>query len=433
MFSRIATSLSAIAETLSSRSAKQIRGVFLLRMLSFVFATITSVVVARTLGPEKKGVFTAALVLPAIVASLLHFGMPTSNVYFLNRSRQAGVLFLNSVVFCTVVSLIALIVYGLGLPLGMYTDYYEGIDSPWIIFLALSTTVLLVFNEFLRQFLQGLHQFYVPACSRVAYDCFKLAGFLGVFFLLGFGVGAMVVVVALGDCVWILFLLRVVLRKVPISQMGASFSQFKQSISYGLRHYLGQALNTLNTRIDLFVLALFLPRDTLGVYSVAVGLSELVNFLPLTVGYILLPRLAKGDDVARKQHILWKCVTWVLSVLTPCWVVFVIIGRWFVTAVYGKEYQDAYALASILMVGTILLNVTVLINKYFSSTGRPELISIARAINLPLKAGVLYVLCHNFGVLGASVAFLTSSLTLLGFTYVIYLRAARQDVLRAYA
>jgi len=405
---RSTAAFSKVAVALSSQGARQVRYVFLLRMIGFVLATASSVIVARVLGPEQRGVFAAALVLPGMMATFLNFGLPVSNVYYLNRSRPPGVLFFNGAIFCA--------------------KYFEGVDNPLIVVLALSTTVLLIFEVFLGQFLRGLQSFYIPVLRRIYYDLIRLAAILALFWLLDVTVGALIVVSFATLLLMDLFLLRAVVHRVTIRGARPSFSQFRESISYGLKHFLGTLLNTLNTKIDLLVLALFLERRTLGIYAVAVGISGLSNFLPWAIGHVSYPRLAKQDDNEKRREIIRKCVTYNLLVLVPAWLAFLAIGRWLVVFMYGKEYQDSYLLASILTAGIILLSVTQLLNKYFSGSGRPGLISVARVVNLPVKAASLYLLCRYYGVLGASSSFVLSNVTLLLATFAMYKAIVRMDV-----
>jgi len=425
---RSTAAFSKVAVALSSQGARQVRYVFLLRMIGFVLATASSVIVARVLGPEQRGVFAAALVLPGMMATFLNFGLPVSNVYYLNRSRPPGVLFFNGAIFCAVVSLLGMAVCGAGWTLGFCAKYFEGVDNPLIVVLALSTTVLLIFEVFLGQFLRGLQSFYIPVLRRIYYDLIRLAAILALFWLLDVTVGALIVVSFATLLLMDLFLLRAVVHRVTIRGARPSFSQFRESISYGLKHFLGTLLNTLNTKIDLLVLALFLERRTLGIYAVAVGISGLSNFLPWAIGHVSYPRLAKQDDNEKRREIIRKCVTYNLLVLIPAWLAFLAVGRWLVVLMYGKEYQDSYLLASILTAGIILLSVTQLLNKYFSGSGRPGLISVARVVNLPVKAASLYLLCRYYGVLGASSSFVLSNVTLLLATFAMYKAIVRMDV-----
>jgi len=310
---------------------------------------------------------------------------------------------------------------------GLLGKYYEGIEDTVIVMVALSTVILYVFNEFLVQILRGLHAYYVPIVSHVICDCLRLFTILALLYLVGISVELLIYVVVAALIIRHLYMVTTVLKKIPLSGARTSLSQFRESLGYGLRHFMGNVLNTLNTKIDLLVLAAFFEKRTLGVYAVAVGVSEMTNYLPSATGYVLYPKLAKETDNAKKREILRKCIISCLVILIPSWLVFLSIGKWLVVGLYGDEFSQAYLYASILMAGAIVLNTTVLLNKYFSGTGRPELVSLARALNLPIKGATLYVLCKYYGALGASLSFVLSSIMLFSITLVIYKKTVRKD------
>jgi len=405
----------------------QIGRVFTLRILSSVVAAVSSIIVARVLGPEQRGIFAAALVLPTTVAAFLDLGVSVSNVYFLNKSGRPGVLFINGMVFCSLMSLVFVAVCGAAFLLGIQKHYYQDVDDPWTIWLALSTAVLLIFQVFLRQFLRGLHSYNTPVASRIYHDVLRLAGILALLYLFNITVAALILIAFLALLIVNVYLLGALLRKISLAGARPDFAQFKQSLSYGLRHFLGNVLNRLNTKIDLLILAPFLEKEVLGVYAVAVALGQIMNFVPWAAGFVLYPKLAREHDKNRKREILSHCVTADLLLLLPAWLAFAVLGKWIVVTLYGEAYREVYVLTTILMGGSVLLSVVGLINKYFSGTGRPELSSLARLLNLPVKAAALYFLCRYFGVVGASLSFAVSSFVLLLITSGVYGRIVRRD------
>jgi O-antigen/teichoic acid export membrane protein len=259
-------------------------------------------------------------------------------------------------------------------------------------------------------------------------EAVRTALLVGAWFVCGVNV-AVVVGVLVGSYVLVdALMLWLVWLSVRGSPLRLDPAQFRQSLRYGLREYMGSLLATLNVKIDLFVLALFLERAELGLYAVAVGISEVFEFLPGTVSFVLFPRVSRGDDTARKRRVVNKCIVYNLVLMTPVWIGFVIFGRWIVPLVYGRAYAGAYSLAVFLMLGMLILSTVTLANKFFSGIGRPELKSAARAVNLPIKGLLLYWLCRRYGTQGAAVAFVLSNLCLLLGTLRMYAKVNPQAV-----
>ncbi|MBN2474318.1 MAG: oligosaccharide flippase family protein [Pirellulales bacterium] len=373
----------------------------------------------------------AALVLPGMLAAFLDLGLPISNVYYLNRSRDAGVLFLNGAIFLTVVSLVSVCLSGAAMLWGVQIKYFAAIHSAGVVLAALATTYLLLLRAFLQQFLRGLHCYHVPIASQIYHDVFRLGAILTLFCFLEITVDALVLIAFSALLLVDVYLLRFVALKIRIRKAHPSFSQFRENMSYGLRHFLGTSLEALNTRIDLLVLALFLDQRTLGIYALAAGLGEIVHFVPWAVGYVLQPKLTREDDPFRRQAIVRRCLGVTSAVLVTSWVSFAVVGSWLVVWVCGTQYRDSYLPAVFLMGGHVWLGLATVMNKYFTATGRPEICSLTRALNLPIKAAALYFLCRYFGVTGAALSFGISSLALLLITCAVYRRIVSVDLLKS--
>ena len=61
------------------------------KMISHISALIASILIARHLGSQGRGVLAAILVIPTFISSFGHFGLPIANVYFMaKKNKQRG-------------------------------------------------------------------------------------------------------------------------------------------------------------------------------------------------------------------------------------------------------------------------------------------------------------------------------------------------------
>src|SRR4051812_45619646 len=55
------------------------------RLAAFGFSLITNIILARSLGPDGRGIYAVAVLVPAIVSLLAQLGIGPANVYFVSK------------------------------------------------------------------------------------------------------------------------------------------------------------------------------------------------------------------------------------------------------------------------------------------------------------------------------------------------------------
>src|SRR5207249_11342080 len=73
----------------------------------------------------------------------------------------------------------------------------------------------------------------------------------------------------------------------------------RESISFGVRAWVGTLADSLGFRIDQILLALIASEASLGFYVVAVNLSEILLYFPGAVSTALLPLAARSEAAPR--------------------------------------------------------------------------------------------------------------------------------------
>ena len=92
-----------------------------------------------------------------------------------------------------------------------------------------------------------------------------------------------------------------------------SFGLLRETISFGVRAWLGTLADSLGFRIDQILLALIASEAALGFYVVAVNLSEILLYFPGAVSTALLPLAARSAAGPRLGQTLraWRSAMYV--------------------------------------------------------------------------------------------------------------------------
>ena len=81
-----------------------------------------------------------------------------------------------------------------------------------------------------------------------------------------------------------------------------SMNYAKHSFIFGLKGHISNVLSFINYRIDIFIIAYFLDDIAVGLYSVAVLISERIWLVSQSVSSVLFARVANlSDDVERNK------------------------------------------------------------------------------------------------------------------------------------
>jgi O-antigen/teichoic acid export membrane protein len=175
----------------------------------------------------------------------------------------------------------------------------------------------------------------------------------------------------------------------------------RRVLRFGAAVVAGDALQLANYRLDLFVLAAFVPVADIGVYAVAVALAEMLWQLPHAVSRSILPRIATRQ-VGRAGVLRLSCglgaVTAALGVLG--WLLAVRL----VEPVFGPDFAGVPALLAVLLPGVVLVGAAKPVAAWTLSCGLPGGNVRASAAGLAVVVAGNILLVPSHGVVGAAVA-----------------------------
>lgn len=139
--------------------------------------------------------------------------------------------------------------------------------------------------------------------------------------------------------------------KVDIKKLKFDLRQIPKYFRYGLLPMFTLLLMTLNYRVDILMLNDMFHVSTaeIGVYSVGVALAEKIWLVPDAIKDILMSRLSNGagaDEVA-------KITRTSLAVSLIMLMLMLLLGRPFINLLYGAEFEYAYEILVIMLVGVV--------------------------------------------------------------------------------
>lgn len=370
----------------------------------------TMVFVARLLGKDDTGTFALALAVINILTVLTTLGIEHGVAYYVSNRRWRPIdAFLVS-------QRMALISGVVGAALGLLFSVV--VPGPFGTLSTLDTAIACFALPFALSWFYG--SFVALADDR--YEGFVLPPAIQ-------SVGAMVLAIALG----LPFGLRGAIFGLLLAHMlAAAFVWFyrkrlsdpepheshddppavhlRRALNFGIKGYASNALQVLNYRVDVLLLAAVAGSGAVGSYSVAAGVTTTLWLLPQAVSDIVFPRVASlsavegGDAEEQRRFVETKSLRHVvLLVLVGC--VALAIGMYLLMVpIYGRPFEDAIELGMIRLPGVALLGIAGVLSASYVGRGRP-IYSFWTALIVTPSTMLLYaLLIPAHGATGAAIA-----------------------------
>ncbi len=393
---------------------------FAARVLALGVGVLTSAIVARYLGPEGRGIYALALLLPSLTVNFVQFGVGSATVYHVAREEHPLKRILGGNL------LLLLAASGIGLVAGaivvvFFRDVvFEGTPERFL-YLALPLIPLDLLLAFFQPVLLGRQRFLAFNAIEFSRTGLRLVAMVVLLAWLRGGpgmaiLGSVAVAVLSGAA-----LLTMVRRDAGQGGWIASGPYVKEALSYGARAYPGNVLSFLHLRVDLLLINGYLGPASVGLYAIAVALVDQLALISRAAATALFPRVAAGTANAKSVNLTPLVTRTVLLVSGGAGAVLCLVAGFLVRLLYGVAYLPAIDPLRILIIGTVALAGARVLANDMAGRGRPILNSYTTGIALVVNIAFNVIFIPRWGLLGAAWASATTYgllLFLRAFAYV---------------
>lgn len=177
-------------------------------------------------------------------------------------------------------------------------------------------------------------------------------------------------------------------------------------LSYGSRMWVGSLSGVLLTRLDQVLMTPLAGTYELGLYVVAVSISE----LPLIIHHAVrdVSFVSEAADSADDRLSSSARISTALSALAA--MALGISMLWWLPALFGDGFRDSIPVAAVLLVAVVALTPGSIAGAGLSARGRPGLRSLALTISCVINVALLIILAPAFGAMGAALTTLVANL-----------------------
>ncbi len=380
---------------------------------------LVTVLLARYLGPKNFGVYSYAISLTTLFASAGHMGLSGLVVREIVKKPNEQSLILGTTfslkLFGMVLGYIVLIVYAL---------LFEDTGSTGFVVLAIAGTALL-FKPFdvIDFWFQASTQARYIATARLSALLISSATKVGLA-LFGFGVAYMVAANVLQTILAAvaLILLYSLSTTFKLSHWSVDWHKAKELFGQGWVVYLGSIFAVIYLKVDQVMLRWLLGPESVGVYAVAVQLSEAWYFLPTAIVASFFPMLIK---LREKNKVMFnRRLQQLFDLLFMIALIVAIAVTIFADALVGLFFGTAYAdSASVLVIhiwAALFIFMRAAFSKWILIENALMFSLITQGAGAFLNVALNFWLIPIYGVRGAAAATLISYSVASFFSLVAY-------------
>lgn len=389
----------------------------LLAKVLFVAINIaTGIVTARSLGPEGRGEQAAIILWPQFFAFAMTLGLPSALLFNLKRyPEEKSKLFPAALLLGAALGALAAVTGTVFIPYWL-TQYSTEVvhTAQWFMLTAPFGPLWLILIAALEahgDFTTANHMRYLPSiCALIV-----LLGLAWTQTLTPLTAAMAYLLPGLPIFFW---MLRYFWQLSQPCWRGLN-TAFRKLLSYGLRSYGIDLLKTLAGQLDGVLVVGLLSPASMGIYVVAISLCRMLSIFQGAIVVVLFPK-ATARPVAEVVALVGRAVRVSTALTILVGIVVMLFGTVLLRILYGPEFVESIALVRILVVEVIASDAMLVLAQAFMALGRPGIVTVLQAVGLGLSVPLLVLLIPAYGLIGAGLALLGSSIIRLVLVLLSY-------------
>jgi len=384
-----------------NKFAKDTTITFITRVLTLILGLAGSAIIARSLGPEGKGVYALAVLLPSLIVTFTNLGIGQAGIYYIGRGEYSPrEIFGNNVMLSVVLGVLSIII-GLTVVFFFRDPVFSDISRRYLL-LTLLLIPLNLFFSYTNMVLLGLQR--IKEYNAISIG--QTVSFLGFITIalwgLRLGIEGAILAGIVANFLVDLFLFFWVKKFTHGISLRPNRAYIKNSSLYGIKVQLGNILAFLYVRLDMFLIGALMSPLAVGYYSVAVGLAEKLWLIPQSASTILFPKLASEKDETRRKEFTPLVSRTSLFITTLGAFAVFLLSRWVMVFLFSGSYLPAVRPLQILLVGIVAMSGSMALGNDLAARGKPILNAFCNAIAVIVNLGLNIIWIPKLGIEGAA-------------------------------
>ena len=362
------------------------------------------VLISKYLGAEGRGILSLFTLYIALLQMVCDFGSSSAIINLSYKYANKNLWFTANIwviSICTIAVVIFL--------------FYQPI--PFIIFVPICT-LLLCFTNINNLLLMGNRAVIKRNINLVLQPLLLLLFFLILYFVFNLKTNSYIIAfiasTSILTIISYIFIQKYIVFKPP-------FKFEKNVLAVGFWAQSGHFIQFLTYRVNFLLIAYFLGKASVGIYSNAVLIGETLWIFGHSLGQIMHLKILNTDSIAFQRKLTLKFTLINLLITASSFLIIYSLPTTFWTQIFSVEFTAIKSLLKPLALGILVFSCSNILNHYFHAQNKFKLIVLTNSIGLAFCLVTAYFLIPLHGLNGAAWAWsigLSSSMVMYLWLYI---------------
>lgn len=385
-------------------------------LLVQLMLVVTGPFLARLLGPAGRGDLAALMLWPVVLVQLGGLGIPAALTYFISRGAHRDETMRRALAFAAA-QVAVLIALQILVVLLVFDDRGTAVRDAAL--LTIAAVPGLLAHEYGLAVLQSRSDLRRFNVLRVLPTTLFMIAVI-VLFLTSAGLVAVTLSwVAAATSIGAITFTLAFTRRASVPDGDEPAPRDRELLSFGLRGILSANSATDIIRPEQIALVLFLPSRALGLYVVALAITNLPYFIAKAVGLVAFPAVARHGEPVAARRVAWRYL-WIIAAVAGLIVILLLLTASFLIPLFfGEEFRDSVELAYILLGGAFFTAIRRVGAECMRGRGQPGAGTTAEIAAIVWLIAGLAILIPTVGLTGVAIALATSQVASLALLALI--------------
>ncbi|GBD95569.1 MAG TPA: hypothetical protein ENG83_13860 [Nitrospirae bacterium] len=369
------------------------------RVLSRGINLVLFLLIARTLGPEKYGIYSLITVSIIFLVSIFDFGAENIAVRFSGKYQDKreslfGIYLLSKTAIAILLFVLITIFPQLIIKLIHKPDVQK------YLFIILIGFVIDGYRFLMAIYYQSLEKFIIMALINIASFLLRLTAIFSLLQLSINDVKTIALFFSLSGLPVVFFFFKKYFsffRALMSSKIDRSM--MVEILDYGKWIVLAALPISLMMRLDFYMVTSFATFEEMGLYNSAVQLVSFFAYIPGVFGTVFLPKASKYKDFARMQLFVKK----IIKIGIP--ITILILGvipfsEYLIPFILGEKFVESIPFFQVLLCGFLFSLWTTMFGTVFYSLGKSKYMTLGAYMQLFVFICSALILTPSFGITG---------------------------------
>lgn len=201
---------------------------------------------------------------------------------------------------------------------------------------------------------------------------------------------------------------------------------FTQTLSYGMKTHIGTISERIHARACIFILGALSTTAAIGLYSVAIGISETLLYFSNAASLAIFSRVRnKPEEQARDTKTVLRHG---IPIAIGLSLFFYVAGPMLIPLFFGGAFAESFSALQYILPGITVYSIYPIISAYFINTGKAFIASACSVGGFCCNVVLNVFLIPPYGIKGAAIsASITYSLTAL-LSLMLFLKHSQSTV-----